>query len=186
MYHFGSSWFSCFCALFVLPSLPHLILWGKLFYAGFIFLRSQGFTHYLGHPGFSPLFHCMLPRQPVWPIDFHLMKITSAAELFQTSATADTNIWLFCLVVWEPTPIFPTPIPPLSPSDGGNWDHQMLDSNMDNISMDTLLGHNQGSRKRRGRFTSAFSEFQIWRFELRSAYSCFIYIYVYYLFIEYI
>jgi hypothetical protein len=55
----------------------------------------------------------------------------------------------FCLVVWEPTPIFPTPIPLLSPSDGGNWDHQMLDSNVDNISMDALLGHNQGSRKKR-------------------------------------
>ena len=33
---------------------------------------------------------------------------------------------------------------------GGNCDHQMLDSNMDNISMDALLGHNQGSRKREG------------------------------------
>ena len=59
---------------------------------------------------------------------------------------------------------------------GGNCDHQMLDSNMDNISMDALLGHNQGSRKREREITSAFSEFQIWRFALRSAYSWYIYI----------
>ena len=135
MYHFGSSWLPCFVLYFVLPSLPHLILWGKLFYNRFNFLRSQSFTHYLGHSGFSLSFHCMLQRQPVCFIDFHLMKITSATELFQSAATADTTMKFCCLVIWEHTSIFPTPIPLLSLTDGGNCDHQMLDSNMDNISM---------------------------------------------------
>ena len=68
---------------------------------------------------------------------------------------------------------------------GGNCDHQMLDSNMDNISMDALLGHNQGSRKKREGNHQCF--LRVSDLKICVAIGVFvIYIYIYYLFIVYI
>ena len=59
----------------------------------------------------------------------------------------------------------------------------MLDSNMDNISMDALLGHNQGSRKKREGNHQCF--LGISDLKICVAIGVFV-IYIYYLFIVYI
>ena len=60
----------------------------------------------------------------------------------------------------------------------------MLDSNMDNISMDALLGHNQGSRKKERGKSPVLS--QSFRFEDLRCDRRIRDIYIYYLFIVYI
>ena len=59
----------------------------------------------------------------------------------------------------------------------------MLDSNVDNISMDALLGHNQGSRKKREGNHQCF--LGISDLKVCVAIGVFV-IYIYYLFIVYI
>ena len=59
----------------------------------------------------------------------------------------------------------------------------MLDSNMDNISMDALLGHNQGSRKKREGNHQCF--LRVSDLKICVAIGVFV-IYIYYLFIVYI